>query len=371
MIPKKQITTILCAGPGLGFYVPGVIMERQLMNHGIPAFVHVFEYFLRDDKRANVPITKLKFHRNFSYALMGQNLAKDPSGYLNGQAIDELLLTWKNEGRKLFVVFSGFWIPILKRYKKECDHGNDVIINLCHIDADYSTSWKLFDTTGPEFESTWFNNWQKGEINFHLSVADLPSIPFKERKDSVVIHGGGWGMGTYKEKIGQLDELDFNLTVVGYEHNDLKSINPKHSYYLLDPDWNTWDLNEEGRHEFPPLISMDEPGKDGIYFKNSEFPPIYKVINDSKAIISKPGAGTLMDSLSSATPLVILEPFGEYERKNGLLWEKFGLGISYSDWEATGFDVKILENLHCNLLNMKSNTLNYIHSFIKFYHYGV
>lgn len=66
--------------------------------------------------------------------------------------------------------------------------------------------------------------------------------------------------------------------------------------------------------------------------------------------MSKPGGGTLVDSLSAAAPLVYLEPFGDHERANALLWERLGFGIAYDRWAASGFARSALETLHHNLL---------------------
>jgi hypothetical protein len=68
------------------------------------------------------------------------------------------------------------------------------------------------------------------------------------------------------------------------------------------------------------------------------------------AVVSKPGGGTLLDSLAAATPIVLLAPWGEPEAKNGALWEELGFGIDYHRWRRTGFDQGVLMKLHDRLL---------------------
>jgi UDP-N-acetylglucosamine:LPS N-acetylglucosamine transferase len=68
------------------------------------------------------------------------------------------------------------------------------------------------------------------------------------------------------------------------------------------------------------------------------------------AVVSKPGGGTLLDSLAAATPVVLLPPWGEPEAKNGALWEELGFGIDVERWRKTGFDHHVLEDLHHRLL---------------------
>jgi hypothetical protein len=407
-MPNKMVISILCAGPGLGFYIPGVIMHRQLVNKGLDARVHVFENFLQQDKKNNVPKAKIKFHRNFPFALMGQNLAKDPSPYLDEALLEELLRTWKREDRRHFVIFSGFWIPVMEKYARRVDPSG-LNIHLCHVDAANSTSWNLFNTDSPIYTHVWFNHWQEKRISYHIDIAGTDPVPFNQRENEFLIHGGGWGMGTYKEKIAELNSLGLHLSIISYEKQDLEKLDlekldlekldlEKHDlekkdslnqYYMLDPAWNTWDLDDKGEHQFPPLgkvllpdaseaalnADAQEPSPNlnagMVYTSNNDYPEVYNIIRMKKGIISKPGAGTLMDSLSSATPLLFLEPFGDYENKNALLWEYFGLGISLTDWIAADCAEEILLRLHENLLKVRSATENYITSYCKKFNHGI
>jgi UDP-N-acetylglucosamine:LPS N-acetylglucosamine transferase len=77
---------------------------------------------------------------------------------------------------------------------------------------------------------------------------------------------------------------------------------------------------------------------------------LHDVIRAAKAIVSKPGGCTLIDSLAAATPVVFLEPYGYAEASNASLWEHLGFGISYVAWKATGYDPAVLERLHANIV---------------------
>lgn len=365
---KTSPISILCAGPGLGFYIPGILAQRQLNQAGLAAVVHVFEGFLVEHKKQNVPKAKINFHRNFSFALMGQNLAKDPSSHLDDYQVEKLLLLWQKEQRRHFIVFSGFWIPLLKRYSERVDK-SELFIDLCHVDSAPSTSWSLFDTSSDEYNHIWFNNWEDKQVSYYIDVSGEQVIPYEKRRKSYLIHGGGWGMGTYKDKLNELNRSKLMLDVIAYEYGDLDQRNELNNYYMIDPQWNTWDLNQKGLHQFPPFGEVDLSGK--VSFReNFQYPEIYKIIRKSKAIISKPGAGTLLDSLSSATPLICLKPFGGYEDKNALLWEHFGLGVSFEKWEASGFSEKLLCDMHKNLVEMRASAKDYIKTYINNFVYG-
>lgn len=368
ILTKHPITTILCAGPGLGFYVPGIIVNRRLTSGGFESDVAVFEEFLVESKKNNVHKTKRSFHSNFAFALMAQKLAQDPSPYLDEKAVELLLLKWKTEKRSHFLVFSGFWIPILNQYISSVTNCK-LVIHLCHLDAANSTSWSLYDTSASPYHHIWFNNWENKEISFFIDITGDFPMSFEHRSNSFLIHGGGWGMGNYKEYISSLNNIDAKLDIIAYQQEDLLGINPLNTYHMIDPNWKTWD-KKDSYHLFPPFGKVN--GNDNIVFSsNFGSPDIYSIAREKKGIISKPGAGTLLDSISSATPLILLTPFGDYENKNALLWKHFGLGIEFEEWRTNSFSLELLRELHLNLLKIRSKTPDYISSYIKIITNGV
>jgi UDP-N-acetylglucosamine:LPS N-acetylglucosamine transferase len=80
-------------------------------------------------------------------------------------------------------------------------------------------------------------------------------------------------------------------------------------------------------------------------------------VREAMAVVSKPGGGTLLDSLAAATPIVLLTPWGEPEAKNGALWEELGFGIDFQRWRETGFDHRVLEDLHHRLLEAREHDI--------------
>jgi hypothetical protein len=86
------------------------------------------------------------------------------------------------------------------------------------------------------------------------------------------------------------------------------------------------------------------------YQRNDDFHPFHSVIRRARAIVSKPGGCTLIDSLASATPVVLLDAYGYAEQSNGAIWAHLGFGIPYGTWEASGFDSAVLGGLHTALM---------------------
>lgn len=364
-------TMVLCAGPGLGFYVPGLIVSNQLNKEGFASDVAVFESLFVKEKNDNIPLTRQKFHKDFSFARMAQKLAKDPSPFIDQNKLHELFMDWDRKEVKNLILLSGFWIPVVDQYVRQQVAASIAVI-LCHLDSANSTSWDLFDKKDYGFRHEWFCNWEKKEVNFHLAIGPEENIPFEERNNRVVVHGGGWGMGTYNEKTAPLGKSGFDLDIIAYYHEDMRPMDKQHRYYLLDPEWNSWERNIHGHHCFPPSRLIDGSGAPIHDNKDAPRQPedshhLHELIRKSKAIVSKPGAGTLIDSLSSATPLVYLEPFGEYERKNALLWSHYKLGISYDEWEKTQFSESVLQQISQNLVRMKKNTKSFTEYIIEYY----
>ena len=78
---------------------------------------------------------------------------------------------------------------------------------------------------------------------------------------------------------------------------------------MVDPQWNPWLKNEHNRHQFPHFGEVHEDGNT-CFINKDENHVLYYVIRQDFAIISKPGGSTPLDSLTSATPIIMLEPFG-------------------------------------------------------------
>jgi hypothetical protein len=134
--------------------------------------------------------------------------------------------------------------------------------------------------------------------------------------------------------------------------DDSRVPRPSDSHYGVDPAWRPWH-RRGGRHIFPPFGPVGGP------YDSGERHALFELIQRSKAIVSKPGGGTLIDSLSSATPVVLLEPYGYAEERNGALWEHLGFGVSYSKWRDSGWDESILHQLHLNILRRQRNGPDY------------
>ncbi|SDE39469.1 MULTISPECIES: hypothetical protein [Paenibacillus] len=369
--------TILTSGNSLGAYVPGIRLVEQLRRRGIPAEAEVLERLFPEETRRNMIRTKQLFHNSFEAAKMGTRMARDIGLTLDEGAVANLLQRWRDEGRSAFLAVTGFWIPVLQRYEKMM-HPEPIRAEFLRLDTVDTPSYRPYEDVYPRYRHHWLYRLGRegtSELYAKLTMSDADFVPYPERERRIVVHGGGWGIGTYRSKIANIQRY-YSLAIVAYHSEEVLDALPCDRIYMTDPNWHPWleeslsydqtmqaaqttqttltNLSNQIDTAYPPMAEWkrNEPL---TYERGTNGPLLYEVIRNSLAIVSKPGGGTLIDSLSSATPLIFLEPFGEHERANAELWEELGFGISYDRWLEADCSWEMLYELHCNL---KSQTLS-------------
>lgn len=359
MPTPPETLTILCSGASLGAYVPGLLLARQLGQRGFATDCVLLENLYPDAKRDNLVKTRIAFHRNFSLARMAQKLTPHQDQGLDEAKLDQLLDRWGREGRRRFIVIYGFWMPVIARYQAHLGDAADLSLDLCHMDAVTSVSWRAYADDLPTARHIWFFDGQAGRLPWRLQVTDAEPLPYAARNGRFLIHGGGWGLGSYRQRVPELCAQGLRLDVTVYEPTDLDGRLPENRYFMIDPDWRPWRLDAAGRHRFPPFGEVAADGSIGFEHRE-DAPAVYALVRQSQAIISKPGGSTLVDSLSAATPVVLLEPYGEHEQRNGELWQALGFAIPYQDWADARFSAEVLSPLHENLLRARAQAPEYV-----------
>lgn len=365
--------TVLGSGVALGVYIPALLTARRLVRHGVAAEVEVIERCYNAASREQLERFRQAYHRDFSLALLGHRSTRDIRPSLDEDAVAGLLERWRHEGRRHFAVWSGFWLPILDRYRREYRESapGRLEIDLCRIDAEVSASFKIYgalcEALGDEAREVWLWNGRQQRLDYELPVSDEPVVAWEERDDRLVVHGGGWGIGTYRERIPELTGRGFALDAVAHDAAEADGGETGVRWLLVDPAWRAWPANgEPAPCVFPPFGEVggtfgdpDERGNLDERGNPDERHEIYGLIRGSRAIVSKPGGGTLIDSLASATPVVLLEPYGYAEEANARLWEHLGFGVSWARWRESGFSREILAGLHHTLRTRPRDTVDY------------
>jgi UDP-N-acetylglucosamine:LPS N-acetylglucosamine transferase len=113
---------------------------------------------------------------------------------------------------------------------------------------------------------------------------------------------------------------------------------------MSNPAWSPWQ-QDPANPTFPPLGQVTEE-QPILYCGSDDVHELHCIIRSSRAIISKPGGCTLIDSLASATPVVFLDAYGYAEERNAEIWQHLGFGISYAAWRDDGYSADTLAKLH-------------------------
>ncbi|OSM94524.1 hypothetical protein [Lonsdalea populi] len=339
---------ILTSGVALGVHVPGLLLARRLQEHHVASRVDVFEQLMRADKQEKINQSKQAFHRNFRVALAGQRLARDLMPELDEGALARLFSAWEQSGVKRFVVVSGFWQPIIQRYRQ---HHADIAVDRCHIDSVTSPSFQCTESV-PSARDIWLASAADGALPWSIPVSYADPIPWHQRSSRILAHGGGWGLGTYAERAPALAEQNIAIDIVAYHHDDITDTGCR--YFMIDPDWRPWQ--DSGFPPFGEVTGRDTPVS---FQRRDDHHDSFELARQALGILSKPGGGTLLDSLWSATPLIFLEPFGPHEQCNASLWERLELGITLEHWRQQRFSLKVLETLHQNLLAQRRRVPDY------------
>lgn len=356
---SERRVTILCSGVALGVYIPALVLRYQLRGLGLETDVVVLEDLYTPGGWSSLERLRDAFHERFELAKVAQRMTTSMRPHLDPAAVDALLHFWADEDRRDFIVWSGFWMPLLEEYRDRCAP-RPVRVDICRIDAIESPSFQGSPEPTIHDREVWFWSWRERRLVHELPVGSSKPVPYDERDPQLVIHGGGWGLGEYHEVADEVAARGLRLQRVVYRRSEIGNGAGGSRTYMVDPEWRPW-LRAAGRlPEFPPFgeVTGGVAGS-GRFTSREECHELYRIIRRSRAIISKPGGGTLMDSLSSATPVVFLEPYGEAERRNADLWTVLGFGVPYGEWRSSGFDDRVLARLARNLATRPATTMNY------------
>jgi len=351
---------ILTSGVGLGVYIPALLIEQQFMASGVKAHVEVLEEYYTAERRSAHLAHKTAYHADFALAQFSNRMVRDVQDCLDEVAIRALLQRWQEQQTNRFIAWSGFWLPIIERYRRL--FGEQLHVDHCRIDADISASFRIHPKPGPGEREIWLWNGHAKRIIHEIPVSSQVPVPYAARCQRLVVHGGGWGIGSYQNVAGELGSTSYALDRVIHEVSECRNSRAEDRCFMPDPDWHPWTRSPEGNHGFPPIGEVLN-SSEIRWMRRSDFHPFYDVVRRSKAIVSKPGGCTLIDSLSSATPVVLLEPYSSSEKSNGIVWEHLGFGISWESWRKTGFDVSVLERLHANIVSRTKNGVDYARAY--------
>jgi hypothetical protein len=176
------------------------------------------------------------------------------------------------------------------------------------------------------------------------SAPSLQVRAYGDREFDFVTHGGGWAMGGFREVLDRLSGPAAILLPRDRAMAEKDALLPRASLFF------DIDLGNDSSTEFARLAQVTETGY-------RIFPPMahhgsLDVISRARAIVSKPGGATLVDSYLAQTPILYLDPISHYEQGNVEFIEQSGIGIRLEDFIAKGADAARLRDCSANLARL-------------------
>jgi len=316
----------------LGVYVPAVSLKKELESRGDTADIICMED-LYEGRESVMEETKRSFHQDFRLAEISYRMPTRNVAAMDEEATTGLLERLASEKYDAVITFSGFWAGFLNELAAYCPHYGDRLYAV-HMDAGYSLSWK--NTAPGLIKEIWLFNLERKTAEHLLESPDLAEKACDEKdlsKRRILVHGGGWGIGEYQTKISQLNELGYSLDIMLYYPEEIDAYKSGaasdnlNDYYLLDPKWKA-DANGA---EFPRILKYESDSWNELG-DNSKGNPLRILMKRAAAVLSKPGGGTLSDSLVTVTPLIFAEELASYEGENKALWTEKGFGIGFDSF---------------------------------------
>ncbi len=357
---QNKRVVILTSVIGYGIYFPSLLIRNGLRKAGMFNAIYTIEHYFTTEKLARFEASRVAFKKDYRIAKMAAKMPIENKTLLSDKKIEELFREWDAIGASRFLCFSGLWLPVLHKYK-ESKHVN---IDCCRIDAGISPTWSGEQASSLAINKTYgFFDLQQEKINYTLGIPGFKPAPFAERPKAILAHGGGWGLGNYIEHMASLDHTDYKKNIMIHTSGEYDQTMKNTCYYMNDPSWDPLNDRSDYHTTFPKLGRF----RDGEinYQACEEHHGALGIINNSKAIISKPGGMTLLDTLLTETPLVYLDPMGPNEQGNRRICDSLQIGLSFESWKAQNFSEEVLAKCVARIQAVKKNLPDFLSAYIE------
>jgi len=344
---KKITINIVTSIIGYGVYFPARIIYEQLKARDYDVHIYIIERYFETKAMSEFERTKSSFKKDVRLVRIASRIPVSYVSKLNAEKTKALFKEWTANSSTHFLCFSGLWLETLQEYKKI---HSDCIIDCCRVDSAVSSTWGTLSSLRDIITNdlSFFSS-SAQKIKYVLNIPELQTIPYSARENEVIIHGGGWSLGDFISTKDQFTDA-YHVNLIVHKIEAGISEDEHVTLYANEPEWNP--LYKDG---FPAFGKIFKNGT-AQFNTSQKHPGILKVIAKSKAIVSKPGGMTLMDSLISETPLLFLKSVGKNEDANKILWETLQLGIPIDVWQKHKDKGAILREIQQRIVAIKEET---------------
>ncbi|WP_340678345.1 hypothetical protein, partial [Paraglaciecola sp.] len=235
---QNKHLVILTASSGLGSFIPAVTLSHYLQSIGYSVELCCIEQLYHAKAIVQFNQTRDLCARDMRAAKLAQQLINDARTDIL-LAIDqnrwqELLHRWQHQQCKKFIIFSGFWLPLLAELASKTEHA--ISFDAIHMDATHSSSWKHCDSL-LACRHIWLFNADTQEVSALTPVTKVKT--WQHRSAIVACHGGGWNIGNVKSPLQTLFQHEIStLSYVTQPPNDV--INKLQHFIKIQANWQPW-----------------------------------------------------------------------------------------------------------------------------------
>lgn len=201
-----------------------------------------------------------------------------------------------------------------------------------------------FDCFGRKIEVHYPVQTGPARLACRLSAPGLLVRKYNQREFSFVTHGGGWAMGDFRARLDQLAGPAAILLPRDRALAEREALLPRARLFF------DIETGAEGPGDFARLAEVTETGY--RLLPSMAHHGSLDIIARSRAIVSKPGGGTLVDSYLAQTPILYLDPISHYEAGNVEFIEQAGIGMRLEAFLAEGAPQARLEACAANLARL-------------------
>lgn len=286
---------ILTALRGLGTYIPAVYLYKYLKLKGVNTELLIWEDYYNDtsDKMISLYQTNPRI-AEFAYALGAMN---EEQFKLEGEtgALETIA-----PGIKTYICFSGIWHKeLLAQQKRQANPIFNVV-----MDVVPSQLWKNQLSTSQTNSHTIFT---LGETLY--LPGEIPSPSEYKNREGFLLQGGGWNLIDYME-INKYPFLKEGGITMASTNPITETCTDRHLLYKIS-----------SIGEFPNLADKE-------INHNQSYHSLLDEYNKVRGCISKPGGMTIVDAITTCTPLLFTQTtIGQHELANREFCLK--LGIAY------------------------------------------
>ncbi|HEY0057787.1 MAG TPA: hypothetical protein VGB56_01560, partial [Flavisolibacter sp.] len=204
-MPRRGPVGILSSLIGYGLYLPAQIICRRLQEAGIPSQLYLVEKLFTEEKKKTFQASRHAFGKNFRLAQLAARVPVDYHSSISGSEAERIYELWRTNNVTEFLCFSGLWLELLNGYVPPSGSKR---ISCCRIDAGEAQTWANLSNVTID-HTYYFSNLPGKQINYTLSIAGLQPVSYEARRNEVVVHGGGWGLGDYIKKTEALKQAGY------------------------------------------------------------------------------------------------------------------------------------------------------------------